>query len=244
MIFHSVEPRSREWRELRLGIPTSSNFSRIVTPAGKPSTQAPVFLNQLLAEYILQAPIDEAEFQSQWMERGQELEDEAKRAAEFMLDIETSLGGFFTDDRGLIGCSPDRLIDPDGILEIKAPSPQVMIHYLLGGPLEEKYRPQLQGMLWLTEREYVKIIAYHPQFPHRVIHVGREEKYIAVLSAGVQAFVDNMVQRRELLKSEFGIVPRIAAVLAPDPLERYEFTEQDAEDIIASKFPTKQLRNN
>lgn len=235
MIHHAVEPRSMEWQMLRLGIPTSSNFHRIVTPEGKPSDQAATFMNQLLAEFILQQPVDE--ITTKWMQRGHDEEDGAIKAAEFLLDVETQLGGFITDDRGLIGCSPDRLIDPDGILEIKCPSPQVMISYLLGAPVEKKYKPQLQGGLWLSGRQYVKIVAYHGLFPHVVMHVERDEEYIAKLSAGVQTFVDNMVRRREILKADFGVEPRLPATPAVDPLERYEFSAEDEAALIAAKFP-------
>ena len=36
MIFHNVAPGSDEWRHLRLGIPTASQFDRILTASGKP----------------------------------------------------------------------------------------------------------------------------------------------------------------------------------------------------------------
>ena len=38
MIVHPAEQGSAAWVEARLGIPTSSQFSRILTPGGKLST--------------------------------------------------------------------------------------------------------------------------------------------------------------------------------------------------------------
>jgi hypothetical protein len=39
MITHDVTQGSPEWLEARLGIPTASEFDKIITPTGKPSTQ-------------------------------------------------------------------------------------------------------------------------------------------------------------------------------------------------------------
>ena len=131
MIFHAVNPRSQEWHALRLGIPTSSEFSKIITPKTmKLSSQAQGYLCRLLGEWLTGEQVEN--FASPWMDRGTELEDSAILAYEMLTDTETSPGGFVTTDDGLIGCSPDRLIGDDGDLEIKCPLIHTHIETLLG----------------------------------------------------------------------------------------------------------------
>lgn len=73
MIIHDVRQGSVEWDRLRAGIPTSSNFHRIMTPkAMKLSSQAPGLMHWLLAEWLIGEPLESPE--TQWMQRGAALE--------------------------------------------------------------------------------------------------------------------------------------------------------------------------
>jgi hypothetical protein len=53
-IFHDVAQYSEAYDRLKLGIPTSSNFHKIITPQGKPSKQWREYACLLIAERILQ----------------------------------------------------------------------------------------------------------------------------------------------------------------------------------------------
>ena len=55
---HDVRQYSEEHDRLKLGIPTSSNFHKIITPQGKPSKQWREYACVLIAERILQRKID------------------------------------------------------------------------------------------------------------------------------------------------------------------------------------------
>ena len=66
---------SREWVEARLGIPTASQFSRIVTPTGQLSKARDGYLAELLCEWVMGEPV--TDFKSEWMEWGQAIEGEA-----------------------------------------------------------------------------------------------------------------------------------------------------------------------
>src|ERR1700750_977546 len=52
-IFHDVAQYSEEYDRLKIGIPTSSNFHKIVTPQGKPSKQWRQYACILIAEPLL-----------------------------------------------------------------------------------------------------------------------------------------------------------------------------------------------
>ena len=68
ILHHDVRQYSEEHDRLKLGIPTSSNFHKIITPQGKPSKQWREYACVLIAERILQRKIDF--YKSTPMERG------------------------------------------------------------------------------------------------------------------------------------------------------------------------------
>src|SRR6266436_1658396 len=112
-IFHrNVRQYSEEHDRLKLGIPTSSNFHKIITPQGKPSKQWREYACVLIAERILQRKIDF--YRSPAMERGLIVETEAADWYSWDGGVETKPVGFITDDDRTMGCSPDRLVGEDG----------------------------------------------------------------------------------------------------------------------------------
>jgi YqaJ-like viral recombinase domain len=117
-IYYKVAQYSEAYDHLKLGIPTSSHFHKIITPQGKPSKQWREYACLLIAERLLQQKIDI--YHSPAMERGLIVEAEAADWYEFDQDVTVQRVGFITDDDHTIGCSPDRLVGDDGLLEIKA----------------------------------------------------------------------------------------------------------------------------
>ena len=129
MQVHNVEQGTEEWHNLRLGVPTASRFSDIITPSkGDLSKSADKYMNELIAEKIT---LQREQFKmTDWMERGNELEAEARDVYSFLSDNEVTEVGFITNDDGTIGASPDGLIGKDGGLEIKCPKASTMVKYL------------------------------------------------------------------------------------------------------------------
>jgi YqaJ-like viral recombinase domain len=185
-IFHEVAQYSEEYDRLKLGIPTSSHFHKIITPQGKPSKQWREYACVLIAERILQRNIDF--YQSPSMERGLIVEAEAADWYEFDQDLTVQRGGFITDDNHTIGCSPDRLVGDEGLLEIKAPLPHTQVEYWLSGEVNERFRPQLQGQLYVSQRSWVDIVCWHDVLPKIVMRVDPDEKFIKALDRELQIF--------------------------------------------------------
>ena len=48
----NVEQRTPEWFAARLGVPSASNFERVITPGGKRSTQVEAYMNRLVADIL------------------------------------------------------------------------------------------------------------------------------------------------------------------------------------------------
>jgi len=202
-----VEQRSDEWQKLRCGVATASCFDRIITPAtGKPSASAVAYRRELLAEWLTAQPVSVKE--SGWMQRGTEMEPEARAFYEFEADAEVTEAGFvFLDERRLIGCSPDGLVGDDGLVEIKCPAPHTHVGYLLDAKLPTAYIPQVQGALWVTGRRWCDFISYHAEMEPLIVRVKRDEGYIAKMAMLIEAFVATMLEERQILLSR-GLGPK------------------------------------
>lgn len=209
MIIHNVKQNTDEWLALRAGVPTASEFHKILTPGGKLSKQAEGYMYHLLAEKIVGHAIQSDS--NQWMDRGHDLESEAVKSYEFVRDVETEKVGFITDDSCTVGCSPDRLVGEDRILEIKVPKHTTHVGYMIHGKVEDDYYPQLQGQLWLTGRTSVDIVSYNPEIRSVVLTVARDEKYISLLAAAIESFVEEMDRQFARLLELYGPFERKVA---------------------------------
>jgi hypothetical protein len=191
---------SDEWIDARLGVPTASQFHRIITPKTmKPSSAAETYAHELLAEELLGHSLDEGE--SQFMTRGSALELSAVQFYEFNRDEHTERVGFILLDNLRAGCSPDRLVGENGGLEIKCPSAAIHVAYMLGSDAE-KYRCQVQGALWITGREWWDQLSYNPEMQPVLIRHQRDEEFIAKLSAAVNVFAEYLDECRAKLVRE------------------------------------------
>lgn len=176
-----------EWLQARLGIPTASGFSNLITSQGKRSTSLDKYAKQLAVDAYAGEP--EETFKSDWMERGSQLEAEARAWYEFQTDIPIQQVGFVLRDDGTAGCSPDGLSDAGG-LELKCPRGTTHIDYLLDETLPTSYVAQVQGCMWLCERDRWDFVSYHPKLPSFLIVVMRDDAFIATLAKLVQEVND------------------------------------------------------
>jgi hypothetical protein len=183
---HDVTQYSEAYDRLKLGIQTSSHFHKIITPQGRPSKQWREYACLLIAERILQRKIEL--YNSPAMERGLIVEADAADWYEFDQDVTVQRVGFITDDNHTVGCSPDRLVGNDGLLEIKAPLPHTQIEYWISGEVNECFRPQLEGQLYISQRSWVDILCWHDLLPKVVVRVEPDEKFITTLDRELEIF--------------------------------------------------------
>lgn len=202
MIAHNVVQGSTEWLAIRAGIPTASCFDRVITPKGKPSAQAEKYMYKLLAERLIGHPV--VEFAGPWAERGKDLEADAAAYYESVRELTLESVGFVTNDAGTVGCSPDRLVGSDGLLELKVPAEHTHVAYLLKRGVDTDYYPQVQGQLWVTGRSWLDIMSFHPQMPAAIVRVERNEDYIDMLSRAVTAFSEDLERAWNDLKKMKG----------------------------------------
>lgn len=202
MIIHDVEQGSQAWLDLRVGVATASQFDQIITPkTQKPSASMAKYAYKLLAEKALGQSLDDAS--SMWMERGKELEPEARAWYELTQGVDVRQVGFITSDDGLVGCSPDGLVGEDGGLEIKCPSATVHMGYLLGG-VEDAYKCQVQGGLWVTGRAWWDFLSYCPGLPPVLLRFTRDAGFIASLESAMGEF-QALVRRHRATLEALGV---------------------------------------
>lgn len=180
------EQNTPEWHAARAGIPTASGFSQILAK-GQGKTRA-AYMRRLAAEIITGEPLES--FSSPAMERGHALEDEARQLYAFMHDAEPTKVGFIRNGRK--GCSPDALIGDKAMLEIKTQRGDLLIETILKDEFPTTHTAQVQGQLWISEREHCDLMVYWPGMPPFIRRAYRDEKFITELSIAVSAFNEEL----------------------------------------------------
>jgi hypothetical protein len=194
------EQNSEAWLRARLGLPTASMFATIMAKGkgGGESLTRKTYLYKLAGEIITGEPTEN--YTNGYMERGHALEGEARDMYSFMADVEPQRVGFIKN--GDKGCSPDSLIGDDGALEIKTKAPHMLIETLFredGIPPE--HVAQVQGVMWVAERDWLDFVAYFPRMPLFKRRVRRDNGYIANLAGEVARFNDELAAIVERLRN-------------------------------------------
>jgi hypothetical protein len=197
---------SPEWFKLRRGIPTGSEFGRIVTPAkGDYAKGADGYAAELIAESLgwyrsFQGSPD--------TERGHRLEKEALRWLRLHHGIKSRPAGFLLSDCGRYGCSPDAITDNGEPVEVKCPDTHTFIKWVIAGGIPDEHRVQLHGEIILTGADCCHFVAYSEnQYLNGIyIRVERDE-FTDKLQAALLKFCDRLDQlRRELTGDEYEVL--------------------------------------
>ena len=197
-VYNDIEQNSDEWFALRMGKVTGSCF-KDATAGGQGKTRL-TLMYKLIAERLSSIP--QETYKNPTMERGNEVEPFAREEYEKMTGTEVKQVGFieFNED---IGCSPDGLIGDDGLAEIKCPNSSTHIRYILEDRLPNEYKKQVQGQLWVSERQWCDFVSYDPRVNARPIwiyRVERDEKIIDELKSGIERFVSDMKKLIETVR--------------------------------------------
>jgi len=172
------------------GIPTASEFKKLITSTGEPSKSMVKYAYNLACKKFAGRPVDAFQGNA-WTEAGKEDEAAARDHYEFTYGNEVSQIGFITLDDGSCGCSPDSLVNDDGLLELKRLKGELLVemnlYYLKHKKLAPDYVAQVQGQMWICERKWCDVMFYNPLLPSLVVRVYPDEKVIAGLKTQVKA---------------------------------------------------------
>lgn len=189
------EQGSDEWFACRAGIPTASKFATVMAKGeGKIRSK---YMRQLAGEIITGEPMES--FTNGHMDRGKAMEDEARETYAFINDAEIKRVGFIRN--GNKGASPDSLVGKDGGLEIKTALPDIQIERLMAGKLPPEHKAQVQGNIWIAEREWWDFVSHWPKLPQFKIRVPRDDIYIKQMANEIDAFNAELAEMVERIRN-------------------------------------------
>ena len=157
-IYEDLEQGTPEWQLVRLGKFTGSKANDLLM---KPSLKGYQNLIYMLAYERLTGEPTES-YVSEWMQYGTDTEPEARESYIFETGNEVQQVGFIELDENT-GCSPDGLVNNDGMLEIKCLKWNVQMDYLISQKIPTNYYLQMQFNLFVSNRQWCDFYSYHPK---------------------------------------------------------------------------------
>jgi hypothetical protein len=196
-IWPDMEQRTEEWFKARAGRPTASQFSRLLTPTGKDSSQWDDYALELAAQCF--RPDEIAWEGNRHTDRGEELEPAARELFAARMGLEVRTVGFITRDDEVIGCSPDGLVYQNGRpvagLEIKCPLSKHHARWLVDGVVPDTHRPQVHGGMAVTGLRWWYFMSYCPGLAPFIVRV-EADAYTAKLTDALDRFLVYYAARR------------------------------------------------
>jgi putative phage-type endonuclease len=177
----------------RLGKATASRIADVIakTKSGY-STSRKNYAAELVCERLTKAPT--VGYTNAAMQRGTELEPEARASYEFFANVEVIPAGYIDHPTlPMAGASPDGFVGEHGLVEIKCPNAGTHIETLLTGNIDGRYITQMQWQLCVSGRQWCDFISYDNRLPEAmrlfIKRVPRDDAMIAELTREVTAFL-------------------------------------------------------
>lgn len=191
-----------EWKLARAGSLGASQIADAIarTKSGWGASRANI-MAQLIAERLTGVPYEG--YTNAAMAHGTATEPMARDAyREQTFDDVTEVGLVVHPTIKGTHASPDGLVGPDGLLEIKCPSSATHIDTLLGGSIPAKYETQMLWQMACAGRAWCDFVSFDPRLPPEmqlfVKRLERDEKRISELEEMVRDFLaelDDKVSR-------------------------------------------------
>lgn len=198
MIEHDVPQGTPGWHKLRAGIPTASEFKKLVTSYGAPSESIDGYARTLACEKWAGYNID-GFGGNRATERGKEMEDLARGDYQFKMQVGTRQVGFCTDNLRQYGCSPDDFVGDSGSVEYKCMTADrhidAVLHYQAYGAIPTEYYAQPQGVMFVTKRKYCDLVLYHPELPGLIIRQYPDKDFVRELRRQLK----NVIVKRNII---------------------------------------------
>lgn len=194
MIVHNVEQGTDEWRKVKAGKASASNFSAIIGKNARGTEYLKareIYMMEVVTEMLTGEPASEIVAKAlQW---GKDHEQVAREIFNERTGLDATKIGFCQHDTLLAGASPDGLIDWDGGWECKCPVNSMNhVQTLLHG-MPPEHMAQVQGNMWITKREFWIFASFDPRMPEGLDlytqRIERDESYIAMLESEVEKFL-------------------------------------------------------
>lgn len=184
---------SPEWFLMRCGKVTASRIGDLTarTKAGWGASRAN-YAAQLIAERLTGTPVET--YTNSAMQWGTDTEPQARAAYAFMTDFVVQEASFLGHPAvAMSGCSPDGLVNDDGLVEIKCPNTATHLDTLLGAEIDGKYVKQMQWQMACAGRNWCDFVSFDPrlsaELQMKIVRVQRDDAMIASLEKDVREFL-------------------------------------------------------
>lgn len=185
-VIHTMQQGTDEWHAVRKYRFTGSNATAIAAAGAGLDTYVKKKILEIMGK-------SEERYYGADMERGHDLEPLGRLTYAFERKVNVYEVGFisFGPDAG---CSPDGMVDADGIIEtedgiieIKARNNEKHFELLTGGAMESGVKNQMQYNLYVSGRAWCDFVSYNPNFaqPLFVQRFRRDEAYIQKIEMGL-----------------------------------------------------------
>ena len=186
MEIHKLEQRTDEWYELRRKYPLTASNAQAIGNNGK---GLETLVWSVLADKYSFA--DKENITNKDMERGVELEAQARAIYELETGNTVTEVGFVTNEKvsPVCGASPDGIVGDDGLLEIKCFDDAKHFKYAVHGlEIESQYEWQVQMQMLVTERKWCDFVAYNPNYKKSLLvkRIERDDVFIEALKVGLK----------------------------------------------------------
>ena len=199
-----IEQRSEAWFRARLGKVTASAVADVLakTKTGVSASRCNYLIK--LAIQRVTGQIEES-YTNEAMQWGIDNEDQARVAYEVA-------SGNFVDQVGFVdheiidwfGCSPDGLVNNDGLVEIKCPNSATHWEYFKTKEVPKKYFIQMQAQMSCTGRKWCDFVSFDPRMPEKsqllIIRVPRDNIFIGIMESEIRGFLNEVEIEVQLMK--------------------------------------------
>ena len=212
------------WHETRCGRVTASRLKDVLsfTKSGEPTAKRNEYMMEVVCELLTGQTA--RHFVTPEMQRGIETEPLARGAYEVKSGHDVELVGIAiheTIDR--FCASPDGVIRPNGLLEIKCPTTFKHVSWMLENRVPDEHGPQCYGQLSVWEMDFDDFFSFDDRLPFRhqqfQARLWRNEQIIAGLEDSVRSFlqeVDDFIGKLDGLNPE--IIAAIPQLEHPEEL--------------------------
>lgn len=193
-----IEQNTKEWDNIKLGKFSASTSNELLMD--KKNKGYKKLIRRLTEERITGKPCENKWDGNQFTERGHELQDVAIERYELdsFKDV-VPVGVVELNDYVL--CSPDGLIDDNGLIQIKCPIFSTQWDYIESEKIPTNYKQQMMFELFVTGRDYNIFYSYHPSLKPVKIILERDEDMISAIAERIDEANKDVLMNINLLST-------------------------------------------
>lgn len=201
MKHHKIEQNTPEWDELRMGRITASQAHVLYMKESSETYKDYRF--KLAYERVFKEPFPDKWNGNAATEAGHEREQAAIEAYENKTFYKVEKPGFFELNE-YVGCSPDGLVDSDGLVEIKSIISGKVYRKKIdnGFKPEDPHKEQCMFQLLVTGRKWVDLVYYPPTTKAKIIinRIERDQSFLEDMEQRISSLNTDVMKQIEIIK--------------------------------------------